>query len=402
MDQQILGKRLQKAREEAGLTQDAVERSLGLPKKSYTKIEAGLREVSTLELSRLAVLFHMSVADFFDEALFSDESPLLVLHRRAPGLEKNVASNEQVARCLQLCKEGAQLEQLLGIRRHAPIRYLFTTPKNSSEAIEQGERAAQEERRRLGVGNFPIYDIVEILHSQGIWAAGIHLPNDISGLFLHQASLGMAIFINATHARPRQRFSYVHEYAHALFDQKQRCVVSDTTNIMDLVEKRANAFAAAFLLPRDGIMEAIQKTGKGLSSRSSAAVYDVATDTVIEAESRQLVHKLTPQNVISIAHHFGVSYQATVYRLQSLKYISQDESEKLLKQENIAKEHVQFLQHYEPRIKMEEEPFLQRELILYIYQLVVEAYSQEKISRGRVLELCKQLSLPASKLLENM
>lgn len=392
----MLGNRLKRAREEAGLTQEAVEHALGLPKKGCTKIEAGLRAVSTLELARMATLFHLNVADFFNESL-SDENPLIVLHRRVPGLEKNAKSNEQVAHCLQLCREGAQLEHFLGIRRHVPLSYAFNIPKNSGEAIEQGEFAAEEERRRLGIGNFPIYDIVEILHSQGIWAAGICLPNDMSGIYLHQTSFGVAILINASHARQRQRFSYAHEYAHALFDQKMRCIVSDGANLMDLIEKRANAFAAAFLLPRDAVIESIRKLGKGYESRSFATVYDVTSDAVIETESRHSVQKLTPQNVISIAHYFGVSYQATVYRLQSLKQISQDEREELLKKESFAKEHLQFLQL---QIGREDEPFLQRELILYIYQLVLEAYSQEKISRGRVLELCKLLSMPAKKILE--
>lgn len=392
---------MQKAREEAGLTQDAVELALGLPKKAITKIEAGSREVSTLELSKLAALYHINVADFFNESLFPSDNLFVVLHRRAPGLEKNVKVSEQVARCLQLCREGALLESLLGIRsRHFPLYYPFPPPKNSSEAIEQGEGAAQEERRRLGIGNFPIYDIVEVLSSQGIWAAGLDLPNEMSGLFLHQPSFGMAIVVNARHARSRQRFSYAHEYAHALFDQKNPCIVSDAHNVKDSIEKRANAFAAAFLLPREGVLEAIRKLGKGRPSRELATVYDVASEDVIEAERRQPIKKLTPQNVARIAHHFEVSYQATVYRLQSLKQISMQEREELLQQEHVAKEYVQFLQQFEDRITNNEKPFQQSELNLYISQLVLEAYSQDKISRGRVLELCKLLSLPGKKLLQ--
>jgi len=401
MDQKKLGNRIRQEREQSGLTQDAAEKALGLAQKALTRIEAGQREVSTLELSKLAALFHLSVADFFDET-FPDETPLVALYRLVPGLEKDPKFHDQVARALHICQEGALLEKLLGLPTHQMLlSYPYPCPRNALEAITQGEQAAVEERRRLGIGDFPLYDIVEILTSQGIWVTSTALPKELSGLFLHHPSIGMAILINDNHSPTRQRFSYAHEYAHALFDSKHNVVVSSADNASDLIEKRANAFAAAFLLPSGGVFEKIKKMGKGSASRNSLAIFDVATDSVIDIESRQKAsaQRLTPQDVALLAHHFGVSLQAMIYRLHSLRIVSQKEREELLANERAGKKYLQMLHFFEDSEELPKK-LPQRELKAYISHLIVEAYQQEKISRGRLQELCKMVDLKSSALLD--
>ena len=71
-------------------------------------------------------------------------------------------------------------------------------------------------------------------------------------------SIGLGILVNAAHSRARKRFSYAHEFAHALMDREAEITVSSAENASQLIEKRANAFAAAFLMPRGGIAEALR------------------------------------------------------------------------------------------------------------------------------------------------
>lgn len=49
--------------------------------------------------------------------------------------------------------------------------------------------------------------------------------------------------------------------------------------------------------------------------------------------------------------------------------------------------------------KTEKSSIHQRELKTYISRLVIEAYQCEKISRGRLMELCRLLSLPGQEIL---
>ena len=68
----------------------------------------------------------------------------------------------------------------------------------------------------------------------------------MSGMFLRHPSIGFAILVNSSHPRGRKRFSYAHEYAHALLDRDRNIAVSTTDNSSELIERRANAFSAAF------------------------------------------------------------------------------------------------------------------------------------------------------------
>ena len=157
--------------------------------------------------------------------------------------------------------------------------------------------------------------------------------------------------------------------------------------------KRANAFAAAFLMPEEGIAEILHSLNKGHPSRTSYSIFDVSTQGMIEFEDRQLAknQKLSPQDVAFIAHRFAVSYQSTVYRLHSLQYLSQKEREELLEEEEKGKKYLRLLGIEESQ-QIDKSLYFQRELRTYISRLVIEAYRQEKISRGRVIELCKLLN----------
>jgi Zn-dependent peptidase ImmA (M78 family)/transcriptional regulator with XRE-family HTH domain len=401
MDQQVLGKKIKQLREKSGLTQEEAEKAIGLPQKALTHIESGVRKVSTLELAKLSELFHVPIGDFFAKEV-QEEDLLVALHRIAPGLESNPKVHDQVAKCIQICREGVFLKNVLGLSHQHTIRtYSCSFPKDVQEAIKQGEDVAREERRGFELGDAPIYDIAEMLSSQGIWTAQTMLPDEMSGLFLHHAVLGMAIIVNANHVRSRQRFSYAHEYAHALFDAKRMITISNTDNSGDLIEVRANAFASAFLMPQQGIANLLRSMGKGEGSRVDLAIYDASTESAIEAKYRQTAssQKITSQAIAWVAHHFGVSYQATVYRLQNLGYFTAKEGNELLKDKSKGKAYLRVWHHQDVDITPEHAS-RNRELKAQIAYLATEAFQREEISRGRLLDLSKLLELSGKELLQ--
>lgn len=61
-EQQAVGQRLRSARETIGLTQGDVAGALGIQRTSVIALEAGKRNVTALELRRLARLYRRSVA----------------------------------------------------------------------------------------------------------------------------------------------------------------------------------------------------------------------------------------------------------------------------------------------------------------------------------------------------
>jgi Zn-dependent peptidase ImmA (M78 family)/transcriptional regulator with XRE-family HTH domain len=396
MNPNELVSRLRKAREDQGISQLQAAEAVGLPRTAITQIEGGNRSVSTLELTRFAKLYRHSISYFLDEIPESEEDIEKLLYRAKSALYKLPKFKEQINHYINLCKEGILLENILRFNtRLGPPRYAMPTPQNKSEAVMQGALIAEQERNRLGAGMNPIGDIASLVSSQGIWACGADLPDDVSGLFLNNDKTGMIILINANHVKSRKRFSYAHEYAHVLFDRDDSIRISSAENNLENIEVRANAFAAAFLIPLYGVTEILRNLNKGKSSRSEQVIFDVSANGKLNVESRAIPYSqnITFQDIAIISHHFGVSYHATVYRLRSLNFLSSDQCDKLIARYKDGKRLLDSIGIFSDVENMDEDTKSDRELRSELAYLTVEAFRREEISRGKVIELGDEIGI---------
>lgn len=398
-----LGIRLRDAREKRGLSQQAVAEALGLPRTAVTNLETGNRSLSTTELMKLANLYDRPVASFLeDEAITADDASVILL-RALQQASNEAGFRDAIDNVLNLCREGAALRTLLGQSLDAPLPDYGSRVASVGEAIRQGDFVAQEERRRLGLAYAPIGNIASLISGQGIWVAACELPDDMSGLFTHDRQAGIAIIINASarHVAVRRRFSYAHEYGHALLDRAEPCRLTQRTNAEELIEKRANAFAASFLMPKGGIEDQLRQLDKGHPSRQSQIVYDVAGDVPSEAEIRPRSgsQTITWQDVGTIARHFGVSYESAVWRLRNLNHLAQTEVTALLAQKDKR-------MRLEDILKMRVNELVpapdsrDQELRNQVVRLAIEAFRREEISQGRLRELAAKLGIRGSDLIE--
>jgi len=396
-DQAAMARRLKDARLNCGLTQEEAADTVGIPRTAVVSIEAGKRSVSTLEISRFARAYHRPVTYFFEEEPPAIEAADLILARQLPGYEDNKLVKQAVARCTEICRIAIELETLLDRRpRTAPPTYELPTPRRAEEAIEQGIMVAEEERRRLGLGFAPIADVSDLINTQGIWASGVELPDEMSGLFLRYSSIRSVIIVNFKHARTRKRFSYAHEYAHAILDRGMDAIVSTDRNSQDLVEKRANAFAAAFLMPHAGVSWFLNLMDKGGASRWQLHGYGSGDeDTETERRAVPRSQRITFKDAAMLAHHFGTSYESAVYRLRDLRIIKPAERQSLLEddQRKAAKEFVELF-HHEPPTRQD------RELGMEVANLAIEAFQREEFSSGRLRDLAETLGVSGAKLVE--
>jgi Zn-dependent peptidase ImmA (M78 family) len=270
------------------------------------------------------------------------------------------------------------------------------------EAVEQGSIVAEQERRRLALGHNPIPDMSDLINSQNIWASGADLPDDMSGLFLNHSSIGLFILVNFGHRRARKRFSYAHEYAHALLDREDSATVSREDNRRKLPEVRANAFAAAFLLPRTGVWAFLNSRFKAGPSLIEQTVYDPAAEQNAEEvrASRRAAPRsqvLTYEDVATLAHHFGVSYQAALFRLKSLSIVNDAEFGELRDKEHFGKQYLELLQVLVDLEGLDERK-PDREIVSQVVHLALEAYRREEISKGKLRDLSKLLNFSAREL----
>jgi len=353
-------------------------------------MELGHRAVSGLELDRLAHLYGRDIRDFVAAEL-RPEGSVIALFRAEPMIAERAEVLEALRDCVVLSRELANLESLLGLDRSRPAVPVYSLGplRGKGQAIEQGVRVAAEERRRIGLGERPIGDAEELLESQGIRTAMLDLPEEVSGLTLMERGLSLSVVVNRRHHMVRRRFSWLHEYAHLLLDRDRRGTISLASERDDLIEIRANVFAAAFLMPEEGMAEFLIQLGKGRARRGRFEVYD--EEAVVPAESREDSRTQTIQlyDVVLLAQHFQVSRSAMLHRLYNLRLLSLTERDRLLQDEESGKgREIERLLRTGIDHTAARNTFRSRFL-----GLALEAYRREAISRAKLRELVALVGL---------
>ncbi len=394
IDQKELGERLRRAREACGMTQDDVARRLEVSRSTVAQMELGNRAVTGIELSRLAYLFGRDLQSFVAAEAPGDDDVLVALFRLHPELSSQEDVLEALRRCMALGRELTNLERLLGIDRDLTTvaSYPLPRPQTKWEAIQQGERIAVEERRRLGLGLAALPNVAELLEAQGVRTAQVNLPEDISGLTLIEPEIGFFVVANREHHILRRRFSFAHEYCHLLVDRGQRGLVSRAQDRDELLEVRANAFAAAFLMPAEAVRQFVHALGKGQPSRMEAEVFDEAVPVQARARAAPGSQDVQLYDVVQLAHHFGVSRAAACYRLKSTRLISGAEIEPLLEQDRAGRgrELEKLLGLPERDHQGRRDEFRHR-----FIGLALEAFRRDVISRAKLVEVADLVGVDA-------
>ena len=397
-----IGKRLRFARESRQITQETAGVVLGLQRSAISLMESGQRQVSTLELTRLANLYGRAVEWFVNPNIpVEQEDPVVALFRAEPDLQSEVVQ-EQASRCLHLLREGASLRRLTGRGTAVSLpHYELPPPRSVGQAIAQGQLVAEQERRRLDLGNAPV-KVPETLARQNIWTAALELPDEISGLFLSSPDFGRAILANLNQAPMRRRFSYAHEHGHALMDRDEPATVTSAHNAKTRTEQRANAFAAAFLMPEEGVRDFLHSLGKGRGSRREEAAMDAVTEEGIQGQLRSPARSqnITYADVALLAWHFEVSYAAAVWRLRGLNLASAEQTQTLLDQTEEARQYQRAVRALSDVEDSEDEALMDHELDWQILSLALEAWWRGEISQSRLLEVGRLLDIEDETILD--
>jgi len=390
IDQTELGRRIRQARESCAMTQDEVAGKLGVSRPTVVQIEQGRRPVSGLELQTLAYLFARDIRELLADEFVEDDvvHALFRLHEDVgdDGVKKALRD------CIALGHELTNLEDLLGVSRSTVTvaTYAHAFPRSRWEAIQVGEHVALEERRRLGLGSAPLGDASSLIESQGIRSGTVAMPEAVSGLTISHARVGPFIVINDRHFPERRRFSWCHEYAHVLLDKDTIGMVSCENERNDLREVRANSFAAAFLLPEEGVRQFVASLGKGAASRIHADIFDEAGAVAIDSRTDPGTQEIQLYDVVQLAHVYGVSVQSSLYRLRNLKLVSEPEFERLknMDEEGRSKKIARAL-----GLASDESLEQRREFQRRFLALGLEALRREKISQAKFLELAERVGV---------
>ena len=296
LDDATIGLRLQLARKELGLTQGDVGKQLRLATTTVSEIEAGKRSVSGPELHQFARVYHRPLAFFFDDE--PAESPgFAYLFREA---DPSILDRASIVLFHQLVNDYTSIEELGEV---APLPSPPDYSQFGFRTEQDAESLADMERGRLGLGEAPLRDLMDLL--DGIVGIKTFLvpveQQSWSGMVVHDKSGRPCIAVNAKEESYRRNFTLAHEYGHVLVHLAGQGVpLARIDKAIDLVQRSAdetfvNAFASAFLMPRRAVLTRLEG--------------------VLGVNGGQF----TDSDLVHLAMQFGVSGQALSSRLVTLR-----------------------------------------------------------------------------------
>lgn len=369
-DQQV-GEHIRIARERFHLTREELGEFVGLPTEEIETIECGERSPTTSALLKIAYAVGRDPAELFGGG-FEDSGALTALFRTisAPTDLRQLrrALQEGIAYALQF----VSLERMVGIDRAKSLvgALDIPPPRTRSEALEQGEHVAAQERERLRLGSGRIDRVQHLLETQGVGAMAAPLPDSIAGLLLCDPRMGAFVLFNATHSAARRRLSLAHEYGHVLMDRHRLGLLSHDRQHEDLVELRADAFAAAFLMPKEGVRRSLSRAADRAQAKEAA-----------QSHSTRCSSPIRMLQLAAVAQAFDVSRRSALRRIHDLGLISASDHETLRDQDarGEGQPYSDLLGLFNPSATDSRSESRGR-----LMGLACEAYRLERISRGKL------------------
>lgn len=246
----LISERIYLAREEAGLSQDALSAKLGFnDRQTLSAIETGLRRVSPEELVLLSQKLDQPLEYFTDPYVVAEKSSFS--YRATKPAKSDLAAFEQQAE--RLISANRRFRELLG-ETPSPVQPQLTELTKGMPldfATWQGEQTAAAWQ----LGEIPALRLRDAAETTlGITILFVDAPASISGAACRLRDGGV-ILINRNEPVSRQNFDLGHELFHLLTwdrmpPERIDLITSEGTAGRSKVEKLADAYTAGLLMPQ--------------------------------------------------------------------------------------------------------------------------------------------------------
>jgi Zn-dependent peptidase ImmA (M78 family)/transcriptional regulator with XRE-family HTH domain len=289
--------RIKEAREARGYTLDAFADSLGITRQAAAQYETGHIAPSSQAMSRIVGLTAQPPAFFTTphQRASDDISPFW------RGLKRMQEHHRRrIARHLQWAYD---IVEFVGRFIHLPdvhLPHIEFNPETSGD--EHIENAAMAVRDLWGLGRGPIHNLAALFEDNGILLIREAVEcDDMDAVSCWQCGRPFILFSSEVESGPRSKFNLAHELAHIVLHSG----VDVNSRNLDRIEKQANRFAGAFLLPRETFAKEV------LGTSISYFKY--------------------------LKERWGVAISAMVYRCKDLGVLSKSQQAYLMRQMNYFK-----------------------------------------------------------------
>lgn len=290
---------------DAATSQGEFAKRIGLDGSKLSKSLSGVRRFSLTDLSSIAQEFNVSV----DWLLTGEESPLALAARKAPA--GSVKEAIELAACLTSLRSD-----LAALGYQQEWRPLRQSVRFGGRLVDQGEALAEAALAQvtdagLTVAKDGLFTVVEQVFGADVVVAP--LGSGMDGIAASTPEAKM-IVLAPTRVPTRQRFTLAHELCHLLASDDQGLHVDEDIYSADSrrgdSEMRANAFAAAFLMPRRVILDRACPPfsehdfcvlASDLKVSPAALAYRLCDLEMIDADTRDHWRTVTGQRAANIA-----------------------------------------------------------------------------------------------------
>ena len=336
-----IGTILQKARTSRGLTQADIAPQLGVSRATIAHIETGRRSLKAEDLRRLAAFYGCSPSELLPSPADNQEvDSVAELFRSHPDLAEDEGPGSFAGVCAT-ARALTDLEARLEIDAisHSLPSYRVEHASTPWQAARQGYRIAEDERRRLALGEGPIRFVDELLMTSGVRSAKATLPPGILSISIAQPDHGLLVVVDKNLGLEHRRFRYAHGLAHFLFDTEGPWRVCSSGGAPDLAEVRADAFASGLLIPQYGLRRYVETLGKETLGRAGPTVLSVFSEgdgrdrtgasRRVDGRQRRGRQPITLSDVLRTAHYYGTSPSVATHRLRNLRLLTDRELDQL-------------------------------------------------------------------------
>lgn len=266
------------ARVRRRFTKAQLAKELGITSRSLQNYETGASYPEPAALDKIAKILNFPQKFFF-------------LEDDMPELREDSVSFRKLSKMTDALKACTFAAGAIAFRMNCWIEERFNLPSAALPDLSDlgPEEAAATLRRVWGLGNAPIPNMIHLLESKGIRIFSLAEETREVDAFCTWYDGKPFVFLNTIKSAERSRFDAAHELGHLVRDVY---TMQHGQAHGPEMERQADAFAAAFLMPKDSV------------AANQPPTYSI-------------------KYLTKLKHYWGVSLAAMAYRFNSLGLVSE-------------------------------------------------------------------------------
>jgi Zn-dependent peptidase ImmA (M78 family)/transcriptional regulator with XRE-family HTH domain len=359
----LVASRLKDARLASCLNQSELALAIGITRQAISSFEQGEKGPEPETLEKIAACLNQPISYFSaeDRPLFGEFSSLFFRTVGTPRKRRNMA-------CSVVSKWFVQIANYLDRYVNFPaVRVPQVSPSSVTGryTAEEIEEAAEQCRKHWNLGLGPIPNVLSLLEANGVTVCRCEFDREaVEAFSFWNGNRPFIVLASDKESAARSRFDAAHELGHLVLHRWIGFEELENPKTLKTIEREADRFASAFLLPRQSF---------------PTEIFTTRLDAFISLKKR-----------------WKVSIAAMVYRCKQLEIFDEDQVTNLYKQLSARRWRTR-----EPLDDLEamplEQPRLLRRAIEMLLnagkKIVDELVTDLRLAHRIIVQLC---SLPAN------